>query len=375
MARDEQLFANDFVFAEGSSGWVIARDDEVLKNFFYQSPVAPNKQDREYKGGLRKKMFAAIGVAALIIVSWIAWPYYVVYDLISGIKSGNEITLENRIDWDSVRQGVKADINADWLASVYKNNDSSAGAALGTGLAMVMAPSIVNQSVDSLLTPASIAAAVKSKNTDGKNSTDKPNVPREILSLDFDKIKYAFFAGDPFTFLIQVNPAESDNDSLVKAVMRWSGTWRLTRVYLPKQLKSTSTPKQKEEDAKKAAESPLAVSLVYKGFKDRNIRNNDFEDDITFVLEIKNKSERDIRAFDGVITFTDLLDNKLLASHLAINDTIPKGKIITWNGQIEYNQFKEDHKRLRYADQNAVKLKFIPHKILYGDGTMADLSK
>ena len=60
--------------------------------------------------------------------------------------------------------------------------------------------------------------------------------------------------------------------------------------------------------------SPLEVTLLQKGFKSADIHAGDFEDDITMVLSLKNVTDKDIRAFDGTLIFTDLLEITLCLS-------------------------------------------------------------
>lgn len=115
--------------------------------------------------------------------------------------------------------------------------------------------------------------------------------------------------------------------------------------------------------------APLEVRLVSKGFKDKNIQASDFEADITIALAIKNIMDKDIRAFDGILSFTDLLDNEIYSSKLAINDPVKSGSTLNWNGSVKYNQFMETHQRLRNAQQDNLKIRFVPRKVLFVDGS------
>jgi len=119
------------------------------------------------------------------------------------------------------------------------------------------------------------------------------------------------------------------------------------------------------------AELPvLEVALISKGFKPSNTSLRDYEDDITLNVSFKNLSDKDIRAFDGSITFTDLLDNRILTSGVAINQVIKAGDTLKWAGAIKYNQFMEDHQRLRNEGQENLKIVFVAKKVLFADGTV-----
>jgi hypothetical protein len=129
----------------------------------------------------------------------------------------------------------------------------------------------------------------------------------------------------------------------------------------------TSTSQPPASVPKKAP--PVTITLVNKGFKDKNIHAGDFEEDITLSLSIKNLTKDSIRAFDGVVAFTDLLDNKIMSIRLAVNDPIEAGKAMIWQGGIKYNEFMDDDQRLRSAEMANMKVVFTPHKVLLVDGT------
>jgi hypothetical protein len=119
-----------------------------------------------------------------------------------------------------------------------------------------------------------------------------------------------------------------------------------------------------------AAPPVLEVTLLSKGFKPASPTAGDFEDDITLRYSFKNLSDKDIRAFDGSITFTDLLDNRILGSSIAINEVVKAGDTLNWSGGIKYNQFMDDHQRLRNEPQENLKIVFVPKKVLFTDGTV-----
>jgi hypothetical protein len=114
----------------------------------------------------------------------------------------------------------------------------------------------------------------------------------------------------------------------------------------------------------------LEVVLISKGFKPSDPSIRDYEDDITLGVSFKNLSDKDIRAFDGSIIFTDLLDNKILVSGVAINEVVKAGAALKWAGAIKYNQFIDDQQRLRNEAQENLKIVFVTKKVLFADGTV-----
>jgi hypothetical protein len=127
--------------------------------------------------------------------------------------------------------------------------------------------------------------------------------------------------------------------------------------------------KTKVPRAKPKESEPIIAKLVRKGFSEHDVQKGTFEDYITLVVTFRNVTGKDIRAFDGVLTFADLLDNEVLTSHVAINESVPLGGEIEWKGQLRYNQFVSAHQQLRGEQQQNLKISFNAKKLLFADGT------
>jgi len=122
----------------------------------------------------------------------------------------------------------------------------------------------------------------------------------------------------------------------------------------------------------KPEQAPFAVTLVKKGFRPLNIKANGSEIEepaITFQLSIRNLTGKDVRAFDGTLTFTDLLNNEIMSASLAINEVVGVDSILSWSGGIKYNQFRDRHQRLRSEPQDNLKINFNTKKVLFVGGT------
>jgi len=118
-----------------------------------------------------------------------------------------------------------------------------------------------------------------------------------------------------------------------------------------------------------AEAQPRTVAMTKNGFSPEDIQNGVFEADITFTLQFKNETGKDIRAFDGLVVFKDLLGNRILASRVEINERVAKGQTLDWPGAIEYNQFEDSHQRLRSEPKENLKVSFLASKVLFADGT------
>jgi hypothetical protein len=109
---------------------------------------------------------------------------------------------------------LRGDLNAVLLQKLTTNakTDTSSGAALGAGLAVMLGPAIIDRMVDSYVTPQTIAAANRANRTDNLSS-GAVNVPTNFNEttqaarrIRWDQIKYAFFWGGPLTFRVDLIP-------------------------------------------------------------------------------------------------------------------------------------------------------------------------
>lgn len=136
-----------------------------------------------------------------------------------------------------------------------------------------------------------------------------------------------------------------------------------------KSASAASKPSSKRAAPKTHVPQPLSVTLTGKDFVESDYRAGVYEDAITFSAAFENRAGKDIRAFEGSLTFFDLLDNRILGSKLAITDPVKAGATLNWAGQLDYNQFVDNHERLRGESLENLKTEFIVTKILFADGT------
>ncbi len=135
-----------------------------------------------------------------------------------------------------------------------------------------------------------------------------------------------------------------------------------------KPKKKTTEPYEPEKNKQQA----FSVELLKKGFRAHDYSAGISDDSVTFEVEFENLTGKDIRAFDGRLTFTDLLENKIISANLAINDPISAYTPLKWSGQLDYNQFLDKHQRLRAADFENIKIVFEVRKILFDDGSVKE---
>jgi len=129
----------------------------------------------------------------------------------------------------------------------------------------------------------------------------------------------------------------------------------------------------READPVKPLQKALAPGVVSAAFIRKDFTEGEYgQGTIDIVLDFKNDSQEDIRAFDGVLHFTDLLGNEIIDSNVAVNDPVKSGKILSWIGGIKYNKFIDRHNSFRFAEEGNIKLSFELKKVLYADGRLQE---
>lgn len=124
--------------------------------------------------------------------------------------------------------------------------------------------------------------------------------------------------------------------------------------------------KMEQERTKRLSESVL-VSCFSKGFT-----KHDYDDYITYKFVIQNKSDKNIRAIKGSITFNNLFDETIKSLNLVYDQPIGSGNEINYNAQTDYNQFTDSDKALKNKDLKDLKIIWKPEKIIFEDGTVLE---
>jgi len=395
MAAEGQIVADDLVHLEGGSGWTQARQDAVLSVLFSERHDTFSRVGsawaRSAADQFRSPRRAALILSALALLAtlWVVWPYYALHGLFSALRSADAEALAHRIDFPSVREGLRSDLNAMMLQKMKSSGSDSGG--LGSGFAALLGPAIVNTMVDSVITPQGLATLVSlgraPKPSEAKESAARGDDNRDqARGLGFRNVRYAFFSGGLRTFNVEVMPERDDASGPIIFRFNWNGTWQLTRITLPDDLDfptkpdlgnavATSTTQPAPKLPKQAEAPPLSVELISKNYRPSNWRNSEYRDNLSIQVKFKNLTTGDIRAFDGALVFKDLLDNHILSARIEINEPIKLGSELTWDGEIAYNQFLAGHQRIRSEPLENLKIDFVPGKVLFFDGKLVEFKK
>lgn len=158
------------------------------------------------------KFFVLLLVAGL---AWTAWAAAAFYDLTTGLQSADPVALERRIDWVNVRRALREDLQASPIAE--------AG----------------NRSVDALVSAPAIANLLRTAKLDDRGwETAAEQLPYVSPSFAWLRVRYAFYTGSPFSFRVDLRPDSDTPRPPLVLLFRWTGDWRLVRIFLPGQTQA-----------------------------------------------------------------------------------------------------------------------------------------
>ena len=141
--------------------------------------------------------------------------------------------------------------------------------------------------------------------------------------------------------------------------------WKIEQAKIEAEQKALAEKalKEEQERIKRLTESVL-VSCFSKGYT-----KVDWEDYITYKFVIQNKSDKNIRAIKGSISFANLFDETIKSLNFVYDQPIEAGKEVTYNAQTDYNQFTDSDKALKNKDLKDLKVIWKPEKIIFEDGS------
>ena len=108
----------------------------------------------------------------------------------------------------------------------------------------------------------------------------------------------------------------------------------------------------------------MIVTVFHKGYHEA-----DYEDYITYKFALQNKTDKDIVAITGTMTFNDLFDKEIKTLRLTYDDGIKANSSVNYSATTDYNQFRDEDELLKSKTLDKIKLVWRPEKIIFKDGT------
>jgi len=113
----------------------------------------------------------------------------------------------------------------------------------------------------------------------------------------------------------------------------------------------------------------VTVGLVDKTFVEADWRNGIPRDQIKLVLVFKSNIDRDIAGIKGTVVAQNMFGDQIKRLTLAYDGGIPANSRILWNGNVDYNQFREEDRTLANTPLDRIKIVWQPETILLSDGS------
>lgn len=130
----------------------------------------------------------------------------------------------------------------------------------------------------------------------------------------------------------------------------------------------------KENAAKQPEQaSKVDLEITKKGFHEASLTGGDFQDQIQLDLNFTNKTDKDIKGVQGIITFYDIFDKEIKTLNIAYDKGIPAGQSKVWNSGADYNQFMGEDTKLKDTELKDLKYKWEVKTIVYEDGSKENL--
>lgn len=195
---------------------------------------------------MSKKLKTSLIVVLLLVVGYLfASPYLTIYHIHQAVKNEDSTALASHIDFPSVRQSLKDQVNTQMRKELPQVTTSERGlAALGA----VLASSVVDKVVDVMVTPQGVSMLLQGKKL-------KENLPwqdsaafQPIQSSELKPLSAAEKANDKRAsyngryqsfnrFAVEIHQAEQQ--APVNIILQRQGlSWKVTQILLPiEQLK------------------------------------------------------------------------------------------------------------------------------------------
>lgn len=108
--------------------------------------------------------------------------------------------------------------------------------------------------------------------------------------------------------------------------------------------------------------SPLGIALLEK-----EVAQSDASG-VTLSVGFENLTGKPIRAFEGVLKFTDRQDNPLFSSKISVSALISDGATLQWDQHVDAQKLDEKGKRLVGEDKENLKAVFQVKRVFFVDG-------
>ena len=173
------------------------------------------------------KMFLSLLIALIIGIAFYLTPYLAFHNMKKAVENKDADTLSDYVDYPSLRESLKANLNAKMVGEITENKEANPFGTLGA----VLAALLINPMVDVLITPESLAVLMKGerpqldKSKSGLKADSKSERPKTEISRSYKSFN---------RFVVKVKEKGSDEEP-VELLFKRDGliSWKLYALRIP----------------------------------------------------------------------------------------------------------------------------------------------
>jgi Protein of unknown function (DUF2939) len=177
---------------------------------------------------LPRGRWVAIGSLSLLVLVY-AWPMWSAFQLRQGVRNGDSSVLAARVDFDQLRNNLKATI-----ATNLKTDET--GWWIRRKVTQSLGPFLAARTIDVMVTPTLLAFFLKHHMRANEQAASPPAPPPTAGDSDDPdplsprRLRWAFFEGAS-RFRIETADRDKPGRRLVAILTRQGITWRLTNAF------------------------------------------------------------------------------------------------------------------------------------------------
>ena len=121
--------------------------------------------------------------------------------------------------------------------------------------------------------------------------------------------------------------------------------------------------------AQLSAEAERRPRAILATLTNKTLHKGEYQEFMTFEFTFMSYLQKPVRAFTGTLTFLDLFDRAIYTTSVTVEEPVEYAKTVDWFGSVEFNQFLEEHQRLRSISRENLRVRFDLEAVVYSDGT------
>jgi hypothetical protein len=275
------------------------------------SPIIAQERERRSKSSviwLRTLTIGFLGILCLVVAWYFISPHWTFYRFERAVRSGDVEAIDDLVDFQAVREDLKAQARADILKRLVASSDDNPLAPLG----LAFGNALLDNLIDSIVSPSGIAALIQGKkptldaleNTQvpATSSSDTRNHHLQYVSLSQFKVVFDDY--------------EKNSDSIALHAFHFNRTgfsWRLARIRVVTPGETEPPGKLPAETGATPAESESPPEPTWAA-PDEAVRQGDLQVQIADTaigkVRLEGSTDRDFLSSDEYLVIKVGLINK-----------------------------------------------------------------